>query len=156
MQTQEGLKDTLIVEQVGKFGVRVNEEWFGVNEPLTPSSFVPGKSYTVSYKRGKPSPKYPNGKGYIDEIIGEPTVLVETVVTKNTDSKKINSQQNGYQQTGYQQTDKERSQLIGGLCHDAATLVGQLTITHGYTDSQVVEAFDKVLRELLRIRETIE
>lgn len=64
-----GTKPTVVeninVLQVGKFGVRVDEKtWFGVNEPLTPSHFVPNEGYKVSVTVSK------TGKKYINEIIG--------------------------------------------------------------------------------------
>lgn len=63
------MKPTLVeniqVLQVGKYGVRVDEKtWFGVNEPLTPSNFVPNEGYKVSVIVSK------TGKKYISEILG--------------------------------------------------------------------------------------
>lgn len=89
MPTQELLKETVTVAQVGQYGVRVGDEWFGVNEPLDPASFIPGKTYQVLYKRGKSSPKYPQGKAYISQIVGESTPTVASTVIKsnvNTDT----------------------------------------------------------------------
>ena len=46
-------------------GCRVDEKtWFGVNEPLTPSNFVPNEGYKVSVIVSK------TGKKYISEILG--------------------------------------------------------------------------------------
>lgn len=84
MPTQELLKETVTVAQVGQYGVRVGDEWFGVNEPLDPSSFIPGKTYNVLYKRGKASPKYPQGKAYISQIVGESTPTVASNVVNQT------------------------------------------------------------------------
>lgn len=57
--------ENIQVLQVGKFGVRVDEKtWFGVNEPLTPSHFVPNEGYKVAVTVSK------TGKKYINEILG--------------------------------------------------------------------------------------
>lgn len=59
------LVENINVLQVGKFGVRVDEKtWFGVNEPLTPSNFVPNEGYKVSVTVSK------TGKKYINAILG--------------------------------------------------------------------------------------
>lgn len=59
------LVENINVLQVGKFGVRIDEKtWFGVNEPLTPSHFVPNEGYKVSVTVSK------TGKKYINEILG--------------------------------------------------------------------------------------
>lgn len=58
--------ENITVHQVGKFGVRVDEKtWFGVNEPLTPSHFMPNEGYKVSVTVSK------TGKKYINEILGQ-------------------------------------------------------------------------------------
>lgn len=69
MATKSAERPTLVeniqVLQVGKYGVRVDEKtWFGVNEPLTPSHFVPNQGYKVSVVVSK------TGKKYIGEILG--------------------------------------------------------------------------------------
>lgn len=70
-KTVELEKETLSIAQIGEFGVRVGDEWYGVNDPLEPSDFVGGKTYDVLIKRGKPSEKYPQGKKYIAQVVGE-------------------------------------------------------------------------------------
>lgn len=63
--TKPTVVENIQVLQVGKYGVRVDEKtWFGVNEPLTPSHFVPNEGYKVSVTVSK------TGKKYINEIIG--------------------------------------------------------------------------------------
>lgn len=57
--------ENITVLQVGKYGVRVDEKnWFGVNEPIIPSNFVPNRSYKVGVVVSK------TGKKYISEILG--------------------------------------------------------------------------------------
>jgi hypothetical protein len=63
--TRPTVVENIQVLQVGKYGVRVDEKtWFGVNEPLTPSHFVPNEGYKVSVVVSK------TGKKYINEILG--------------------------------------------------------------------------------------
>jgi hypothetical protein len=58
--------ENITVLQVGKYGVRIDEKtWFGVNEPLTPSHFVPNEGYKVAVSVSK------TGKKYINEILGQ-------------------------------------------------------------------------------------
>jgi hypothetical protein len=81
MGTQALLKESITVAQVGEFGVRVGDEWYGCNEPIESSDFVAGKTYEVLYKRGKPSEKYPQGKAYISQIVGEGKAVTAATVT---------------------------------------------------------------------------
>lgn len=63
--TKPTVVENIQVLQVGKYGVRIDEKtWFGVNEPLTPSHFVPNEGYKVSVTVSK------TGKKYINEILG--------------------------------------------------------------------------------------
>lgn len=43
--------ETIIVDQVGPYGVKANGQWYGVNKPLTPQSFTAGQKYTIQYKQ---------------------------------------------------------------------------------------------------------
>jgi ribosomal protein L12E/L44/L45/RPP1/RPP2 len=66
MATKPTAVENIQVLQVGKYGVRVDEKtWFGVNEPLTPSHFVPNEGYKVAVVVSK------TGKKYINEILGQ-------------------------------------------------------------------------------------
>jgi hypothetical protein len=67
---RETVKETITIAQVGQYGIRVNDEWLGVNDPLTSSDFVPGSTYDVLVVTGKPTAKYPNGKKYVAQIVG--------------------------------------------------------------------------------------
>lgn len=65
MTDKPKLVENIQVLQVGKYGVRVDEKtWFGVNEPLTPSHFIPNEGYKVAVVVSK------TGKKYISEILG--------------------------------------------------------------------------------------
>jgi hypothetical protein len=77
---RETTKETVTIAQTGEWGVRVDDEWYGVNDPLSGSNFVGGNTYDVLVAKGKPSEKYPEGKKYICQIVGEP-ISAATVVT---------------------------------------------------------------------------
>lgn len=63
--SQVATVESIAVLQVGKYGVRVDDKnWYGVNEPLTPSHFIPQHSYKVSISVSK------TGKKYIKEVLG--------------------------------------------------------------------------------------
>jgi hypothetical protein len=91
MATMELIKETITIGQVGPYGVRVGDEWIGVNEPLSPSDFISGKTYDVLYRKGKPSEKSPGGKKYINQIVGEGNSAPAAVkpVTKPSQSANI-------------------------------------------------------------------
>lgn len=92
MATVELIKETVTIGQVGPYGVRVGDEWIGVNEPLSPSDFISGKTYDVLYRKGKPSEKSPGGKKYINQIVGEgqaTTVAKVPTVPSQTANKTV-------------------------------------------------------------------
>lgn len=51
----------IVVERVGQFGVQFQNQWYGVNNPLTPHHFQVGQTYQVGLKLSK------TGKMYIAE-----------------------------------------------------------------------------------------
>lgn len=70
------MTENITVFQVGEYGVRVGEKtWFGVNKPLTPSSFVPDTSYKVTVTVSK------TGKKYINSIVGTEDKAASTEAT---------------------------------------------------------------------------
>ncbi len=75
------IKETVTVAQVGQWGVRIGDQWCGVNEPLEPSSFVPGNTYTILSRVGKPTPKNPQGKKYISQIVADAAPVAVNVAT---------------------------------------------------------------------------
>lgn len=73
------MSDTKLVEnitvlQVSKYGVRVGDQWYNVNAPITPSNFLPNKTYSVSIRVSK------TGKKYISEILGNEGVSAQPAV----------------------------------------------------------------------------
>lgn len=57
------MTETITVLQISKYGVRVGDQWYNINQPLSPTNFLPNKTYTVGVKISK------NGKKYISEIV---------------------------------------------------------------------------------------
>lgn len=77
------MTETITVLQVSKYGVRVGDQWYNINQPLSPTNFLPNKTYTVAIKVSK------NGKKYISEIVnGDATPKVEPVKTVNPDPER--------------------------------------------------------------------
>lgn len=74
------MQETIVVEQVGQFGVRAGEKWYGVYEPLKPSDFIAGQSYDVVSAKSK------TGKSYIKQLTGN-TSSVKTAKEKPGDDK---------------------------------------------------------------------
>lgn len=63
----EAIKETITIERVGPYGVKVGETWYGLNKPLEPSDFENGKTYEILKKEGQTK----NGpKSYIAQILG--------------------------------------------------------------------------------------
>ncbi len=63
-------KQTITIERVGQWGPMANGQYYGFNEPLTPNDFVVGDTIDVLVKRAAPTEKYPQGKLYIVQIVG--------------------------------------------------------------------------------------
>jgi hypothetical protein len=57
------MTETITVLQVSKYGVKVGDQWYNINQPLAPSNFLPNKMYEVSIRVSK------TGKKYISEIL---------------------------------------------------------------------------------------
>lgn len=104
MATQELVKETITVRRAGDFGPQIGNEYYGVNDPLTPDQFKAGQSYTVLVKRGKPTEKYPNGKAYISQIIGTEEKPQTSPVKTEDAPKKV--------AVDYEKKDAEKSKRI--------------------------------------------
>lgn len=86
-------KQAITVEQVGQYGVRVGDKWYGVNKPIEPHNFVPGQTYEVLVIYSK------NGKAYIKQIVGSNNVVtsvVKPVKEETTDKEVVSSSGNDY------------------------------------------------------------
>lgn len=87
-KTAELIKETITIERNGNWGPMVGGVYYGLNEPLTKDNFVVGNNYEVLVKQSNPTPKYPTGKKYITQIIGEvqpqQPLSVSSTVAKQT------------------------------------------------------------------------
>jgi hypothetical protein len=50
---------------------------------------------------------------------------------------------------------KDRSQLIGGLCHDAAQITASLTVSQGMDKDGALEVYKDVLNQLINFRSEV-
>lgn len=87
---KELAKETITVGQVGPYGVKVGNAWYGVNEPLEPKDFTTGGSYDVLVRTSKPTDKNPTGKKYINQIIGGDTPEASAPTVIPEDRKPVN------------------------------------------------------------------
>lgn len=88
-RTIEAEKETIFVDGTGNWGPRSGEEWYGVNEPIEATDFVKGETYEVLIKRGKPTPKFPQGKKYIAQILGQVKLTAKDVTTSPLPSSAV-------------------------------------------------------------------
>lgn len=158
-------KETILVERSGQWGPQVNGEYYSVNAPLTPDMFKQGQSYDVLIKRGKPSEKYPTGKKYIAQLVRQaesqtknsgPTVQataggVLSHVPVSAPTTSYAAKADSTDKEKYWE-DKNKSMLVGGLFHDAATLTAAIVSTNGLTEEQALESFKRVLDRIVAIR----
>lgn len=156
-------KEIIIVLQSGKWGPKIGNEYYGINDPLTPENFVAGKSYEVLISRGKPTEKYPAGKKYIAQIINEVASIGTTNVVQKTaeaflrasDSARATADK-AVSQTGDKEAywDKKNQDMrLGGIMHDTAAIVAALVTVHGFTQEQAMVSFDQVFTNLVELRD---
>lgn len=146
-------KETIVVEAAGKYGPKVNGVFYSLSTKsnLRPEQFQPGKTFDVLIYTTPAS-----GKKYINQIIGEGTPVVTSaplpscstvtipnltadVVTKTTDKETY-------------WKEKNDSQKLGGLFHDAAELTASLVMANGLKTPEALKAFEEVLSGIIAIR----
>lgn len=158
-------KETITVGRVSQFGVQVGQEWLGINTPLTPDNFKAGQVYTVLTSRGKATEKYPNGKKYVAQIVGEDIVKqagpslaqVGSIRTSETVSSVAGKVDYKTSETKDAYWDKKNDSMkIGGLGHDTAAIVAALITVHGFSQEQALTSFEEVLNGIIEIRNKLD
>lgn len=170
-KTAELIKETILVSTSGQWGPKVGNEYYGINEPLTASDFVAGTSYEVLLNQAKPTAKYPNGKKYICQIIGQPTAVSTLGTSVKQSGSVASSPVNAAGFIGITdkspiafpsangktyQDRKDDSMRIGGLFHDVAQVTAALIMSRGLDQKAALAAFDEVLDALIASRERLD
>ncbi len=149
---------TINISAKSKFGVldATTNKWFNPKEKDMLSEFNVGQSYNVelSESQGKDGKTYVN----ITKVVGargpvaDAPVTVPVVVAKPAFKKQWGAKKADVPITDW--AAKDRSQLVGGLCHDAAALAAAV-ISTGTTVEAALEKYKALLDGVLRLREGV-
>jgi len=151
--------EKITVEVVGKFGVKVGDVWYGLGKELSLDMFSKGQSYDVGVATAQ------SGKKYIREVMGAkaPTAVLGAVVAAapvqaaKAPYKPFNKfaggakKDSGAAMSKEEWQAKDRSQLIGGLSHDAVVLV-QAHVQSMKPISELLGLYREALEGTLAIR----
>ncbi len=159
MTTQDLIKEMVLVERVSQWGPQINGQWYGVNDPLEAKDFTAGQTYEILTKVGKPTPKNPQGKRYVAQIVGDgksnplasagniaPVSTVAGPKTAVSDEK----------MTKKDWKAKDDAMRLGGLFHDVAQVVAAVVTVNGLTSEQALVEFEKVLTGIIIIRNKLD
>jgi hypothetical protein len=151
-------QEAITVEQVGKFGVRTGEVWYGVNEPIKPESFTVGTTYTVAISTSSTGKKYIKevlaGNNSGQQIQNPVNVAPQTVkpAFKKSFTPYAKKADNGLSKEEWAQ--KDRNQMIGGRSHDAAELV-KASVNSGRPMNEILALYQEALEGIIRIADTV-
>lgn len=147
--------ELLTVEVVGKYGPKANGMWFGLKKPLKSSDFEVGQTYEVETEEWGNSTK--GGLNIVSMRVyeGEKSTTTRTRSTRTARPSVTDPEKKTTPPSTNHGADRERSQMIGGLAHDAATITNSLVIVNGGTEEQAIATFEKVLKRLVAIRDNI-
>lgn len=152
------------VSAKSKFGIldKNTEKWFNPLKSEMLKEFEVGKAYSVELEDTTAA----NGKTYtnIVSITGRETptaVAAAGVTTAEVKTPYVKKDYSKFKPREVKATlskeewaAKDRSQLVGGLSHDAATLVAA-AVTSGVPVEQVIEKFKVVLAGLIKARDEV-
>lgn len=150
--------DTIVVEALSKYGIKVGNEYVNFSKNLNESEkgkLVPGGTYEVELYVAD------SGKRYVNKVIattsGTSKPAVINPVTSKSDQKPVTPVKVSETMTKADWGAKDRSQLIGGLSHDAAMLVAAMVPVLGQLESAdaVIKMHKAVLEGLLKNRDEI-
>ena len=156
------------VSKLTKFGFQIegSSDFINYSKQLKESDktkVVPGAEFAVEFYVAD------SGKRYLNKIVGQTAPSSQTesaVVSAPTEVKKVFTPKFNKPVTGGTSSAsmskeewqaKDRSQLIGGLSHDAAVIVAHAISVWGTLDNEanVLRMYKNVLEEMLRIREAL-
>lgn len=153
----------MVVEELSKFGFKANGRYVNYSkkfEEADKAKVVPGAAFDAEVFVAD------SGKEYLNKIIKmlNTKTTVEVPVVVDTERAIRNTPKEAFKPK-YAKKDtpsasmskeewqaKDRSQLIGGLSHDAAAVVATLGFT---TVSDTLEAYKEALQGMLKIREEL-
>lgn len=107
--------------------------WLNLSKDVKPTEFQKGQTYSVEIAT--------NDKGYKS--------IVKVNEATGAAPKASTSSRNEYFEK------KDESQKVGGLAHDAAAITSALVTSHGLTEEQALQTFERVLKAVVEIREAL-
>ncbi len=157
------VKETVKVDELSKFGFKMGQEYINYSKQLSETdkaNVVPGVSFEAELYVAD------SGKRYLNKILAQasrsgvakPVKSPVSEVTKavKSEEKAIVKAVADAPMTKAEWSAKDRSQLIGGLSHDAAELVAaMLPMQPAESISSVLDIYKEVLLGLLKIRDEV-
>ncbi len=144
------------VQELSKYGFKANDRYVGYSKLFKDQArVVPGAEFDAEFYVAD------SGKEYLNKILSEvpstPSVAVADTERAKKFTPKFNKPAVAADSEKMSKADwsaKDRSQLIGGLSHDAAQLV-LAAITVGVDVSKALEMHKDALVGLLKLREEV-
>lgn len=152
----------ITVQELTKYGFKANDRYVNYSKQLTESDkakVVPGAELEAEYYIAD------SGKEYLNKVLSSATVVgsgTESPKVDTTRAKKFTPTFNkaAAPDNSMSKADwaaKDRSQLIGGLSHDAAELTAAALTVWGTLQSEavVLRTYKSFLEGMLKIREEL-
>ena len=145
----------LKVKSLGKFGFFTEDSTRGYNysknfSEADKAKVVPGVEFEGEVYTAE------SGAQYLNKIVNTVSLSVEQPKSKAVEKKETRPEAKSDTMTKAEWSAKDRSQLIGGLSHDAATLTAAAMSLQPYNNTEeVLKEYKLILEGLLKIREEV-
>ena len=148
------MTEKVTVTELSKYGVKVGAEYYNWSKQIKESEkgqVVPGGTYDMELYVAD------SGKKYINSVGGEFSTLVVTKAQpKASVTPKVTPVAKTETMSKAEWSAKDRSQLIGGLSHDAATLTASIIATMGeLKTADILVIYKDFLEGMLSIRNEV-
>jgi hypothetical protein len=143
----------VLVETLTPYGFKSNGKYVNYSKQLSAedkAKVVPGAAFDAEYYISD------GGKEYLNKVLSAPVQATESKAEKKTFKPKFEKKADADKMSKSEWQAKDRSQLIGGLSHDAATVVAaMLAVAHYPTTVEVLTEYKVLLEGMLKIRDQI-
>jgi hypothetical protein len=150
------VKEQIVVSELSKYGFKIGNEYVNYSTKLPEADktkVVPGASFHAELFVSDA------GKRYLNKILSSDTSVKAAAPVVDVDRAKkfvpkfspAEKKATSETMTKADWSAKDRSQLLGGLCHDAATLAAA-AITTGTSAEDVLKIFKATLDGVIELR----
>lgn len=145
---------TVTVEELSKYGFKSNGRYVNYSKNLSEADkmrVIPGITFDAEVYVADSGKEYLNKVLTVNDNSNKVSLSTSKSVVKTKTIPKTESSM-----TKEDWAAKDRSQLIGGLSHDAAALVASFINVKGIDNTEdAVEMFKNVLNGLLKVRDAL-